>query len=53
MIWLNPRAATPGFVPRTATMTAALTYVDLLLPADSFADLLRVPGEVARHARRG
>lgn len=53
VIWLNPRAATPGFVPRTTTMAAALPYVDLLLPADSFADLLRVPGEVARHVRRG
>jgi hypothetical protein len=53
VIWLNPRAATPGFVPRTTTMTAALPYVDLLLPADTFADLLRVPGEVARHVRRG
>ncbi|MCI3241875.1 vWA domain-containing protein [Streptomyces spinosisporus] len=53
VIWLNPRAASPGFVPRTTTMTAALPYVDVLLPADSFADLLRVPGEVARYARRG
>ncbi|MFE7170663.1 VWA domain-containing protein [Streptomyces sp. NPDC057616] len=52
VIWLNPRAASPGFVPRTTTMTAALPYVDLLLPADTFADLLRVPGEVARHVRR-
>ncbi|MGY6023393.1 VWA domain-containing protein [Streptomyces spinosirectus] len=52
VVWLNPRAATPGFVPRTTTMAAALPYVDLLLPADTFGDLLRVPGEVARHARR-
>ncbi|MEU6253839.1 VWA domain-containing protein [Streptomyces sp. NPDC047043] len=52
VIWLNPRAGVPGFVPRTTTMAAALPYVDLLLPADSFGALLRVPGEVARHARR-
>ena len=51
VIWLNPRAGATEFVPRTTTMAAALPYVDLLLPADSFAALLRVPGEVARHAR--
>ncbi|MFF3375204.1 VWA domain-containing protein [Streptomyces sp. NPDC002680] len=48
VIWLNPRAAAPGFEPRTTTMSTALPYVDLLLPADSFGALLRVPGEVAR-----
>ncbi|WP_019068116.1 vWA domain-containing protein [Streptomyces hokutonensis] len=47
VVWLNPRAAAPGFAPRTTTMTAALPYVDLLLPADSFGALLRVPGEIA------
>ncbi|WP_406118670.1 vWA domain-containing protein [Streptomyces sp. NBC_00989] len=51
VIWLNPRAAAPGFAPRTTTMTAALPYVDLLLPADSFGALLRVPGEIARFSR--
>jgi len=54
VVWLNPRAAAPGFAPRTTTMTAALPYIDLLLPADSFGALLRVPGEVARlGGRRG
>ncbi|WP_405640271.1 hypothetical protein [Streptomyces sp. NBC_00019] len=55
MIWLNPRAGLPGFTPRTTTMTAALPYVDLLLPAGSFAELSRVPGEIARRGtgRRG
>jgi uncharacterized protein with von Willebrand factor type A (vWA) domain len=47
VIWLNPRAAAPGFAPRTTTMAAALPYVDLLLPADSFGALLRVPSEIA------
>jgi len=51
VIWLNPRAAAPGFAPRTSTMAAALPYVDLLLPADSFGALLRVPGEIARFGR--
>ncbi|MCX5335588.1 VWA domain-containing protein [Streptomyces sp. NBC_00140] len=55
VIWLNPRAGLPGFTPRTTTMTAALPYVDLLLPAGSFAELSRVPGEIARRGtgRRG
>jgi uncharacterized protein with von Willebrand factor type A (vWA) domain len=51
VIWLNPRAAASGFAPSTTTMSAALPYVDLLLPADSFGALLRVPGEVARLGR--
>ncbi|MBK6011926.1 VWA domain-containing protein [Streptomyces sp. MBT53] len=51
VIWLNPRAAAPGFTPRTTTMTAALPYIDLLLPADSFGALLRVPAEIAKHGR--
>ncbi|MEV5840452.1 VWA domain-containing protein [Streptomyces sp. NPDC051985] len=48
VVWLNPRAGAPGFTPRTTTMAAALPHVDLLLPADTFAALLRVPGEIAR-----
>jgi uncharacterized protein len=52
VIWLNPRAAAPGFEPRTATLAAALPYVDLHLAADSFGALLRVPGEIARCGRR-
>ncbi|GGJ55285.1 vWA domain-containing protein [Streptomyces brasiliensis] len=48
VVWLNPRAGAPGFAPRTTTMTAALPHVDLLLPADTFAALLRVPAEIAR-----
>ncbi|MEW2272578.1 vWA domain-containing protein [Streptomyces griseofuscus] len=52
VIWLNPRAGAPGYRPRTTTMTAALPYIDLLLPADTFASLLRVAPEVARLTRR-
>ncbi|WP_043662536.1 vWA domain-containing protein [Streptomyces xylophagus] len=51
VIWLNPRAAAPGFAPRTTTMTAALPHIDLLLPADSFGALLRVPAEIAKLGR--
>ncbi|MFJ6662767.1 VWA domain-containing protein [Streptomyces sp. NPDC091383] len=53
VVWLNPRAGAPGYAPRTTTMTAALPYIDLLLPADTFADLLRVAPEVARLSGRG
>lgn len=47
VVWLNPRAASPGFAPRTASMAAALPFCDLLLPADTFASLLHVPRAVA------
>jgi len=52
VIWLNPRASAPGFAPETSTMAAALPYCDALLPADTFASLLRLPAEVARRAGR-
>ncbi|RZU75560.1 hypothetical protein EV384_4111 [Micromonospora kangleipakensis] len=40
IIWLNPRAGAPGFVPRVAGMAAALPYCDRLLPAGTFRDLV-------------
>jgi uncharacterized protein with von Willebrand factor type A (vWA) domain len=52
VVWLNPRAAAPGFAPRTTTMRAALPYIDLLLAVDTFATLLRVPDEIARFTNR-
>jgi uncharacterized protein len=52
VVWLNPRAAAPGFAPRTTTMRAALPYIDLLLAVDTFAALLRVPDEIALFAKR-
>ncbi|MGC5022677.1 vWA domain-containing protein [Micromonospora sp. DT47] len=39
IVWLNPRAGAPGFVPRVAGMAAALPYCDRLLPAGTFRDL--------------
>jgi uncharacterized protein with von Willebrand factor type A (vWA) domain len=33
VIWLNPRAAAPGFAPLTGAMSAALPFCDELLPA--------------------
>ena len=50
VIWMNPRAAAPGFEPRVAPMRAALPYCDQMLPAESFASLVRVVREIARCA---
>lgn len=47
VIWMNPRAAAPGFQPRVATMAAALPYCDLLLPGDTFGALARVIAEIS------
>jgi uncharacterized protein with von Willebrand factor type A (vWA) domain len=51
VIWMNPRAAAPGYEPRVATMAAALPYCDAFLPADTFRSLNAVVAEMAR--RRG
>ncbi|WP_329135533.1 VWA domain-containing protein [Streptomyces sp. NBC_01476] len=53
VVWLNPRAGAPGFLPRTGTMAAALPYCDALLPGDTFGSLLRLPAEIAARAARG
>jgi uncharacterized protein len=42
VLWMNPRAAAPGFRPTVSTMAAALPYCDELLPADTFASLAGV-----------
>ncbi|MGW0019953.1 vWA domain-containing protein [Rhodococcus sp. NPDC003382] len=39
VVWLNPRAGSPGFTPSTGAMAAALPYCDALLPADTFGAL--------------
>ncbi|MFJ3670594.1 VWA domain-containing protein [Streptomyces sp. NPDC090106] len=52
VVWLNPRAGVPGFEPRTTTLAAALPYVDLLLPAGTFGELLKVPGQVGLSSTR-
>jgi len=42
ILWLNPRAGTPGFRPDVAAMAAATPFCDALLPAATFADLTDV-----------
>lgn len=39
VVWLNPRAAQPGFRPLAGAMAAALPYCDLVLPAQSLHGL--------------
>jgi uncharacterized protein len=39
VVWLNPRAAAPGFAPLAGSMAAALPFCDLFLPAHSLAAL--------------
>lgn len=39
VVWLNPRAAQPGFRPLAGAMAAALPYCDLVLPAQSLRGL--------------
>ena len=39
LIWLNPRAAAPGFQPLAGSMAAAVPYCDVLLPAHSLHGL--------------
>ncbi len=53
LVWLNPRAASPGFRPLAESMAAALPYCDLFLPAHSLTGLreLFVALGAARNAR--
>ena len=52
VVWVNPRAAAPGFEPTVSTMAAALPFCDALLPGDDFASLAQVVAEVSRCASR-
>jgi len=45
VVWLNPRAAVPGFQPLVGSMAAALPYCDAFLPAHT-ARALREAWEV-------
>lgn len=47
VVWLNPRAAAPGFAPLTGPMRAALPYCDSLLPAHDTATLAGVVRAIA------
>ncbi|GIF38405.1 vWA domain-containing protein [Actinoplanes xinjiangensis] len=47
VLWLNPRAGTPGWTPKVGGMAAALPFCDRLLPAATFTDLT----EAVHHLR--
>lgn len=51
LVWLNPRAAAPGFEPVARSMSAALPYCDDLLSAHSVATLGEMLTIVGRGAR--
>lgn len=50
IVWLNPLAATPGYEPRTAGMTAAMPFLDDFLPVGSVASLEELGALLAREA---
>lgn len=54
IIWLNPRAAAPGYMPLAGPMAAALPFCDLFLPANTLSgvrDLLAAVESAARPGR--
>lgn len=51
VIWINPRAAAPGFEPQVGAMAAALPFCDELLRADDFRSLANVVAELSRSVR--
>jgi hypothetical protein len=53
LCWLNPRAASPGFAPKVATMAAALPYCDRFLPAGTFTALAGAIEIIAADAATG
>jgi hypothetical protein len=42
VLWLNPRAAAPGFQPLVGSMAAALPFCDEFMPADTIRELADV-----------
>ena len=53
VVWLNPRAAAPGFEPRVGSMAAALPYCDAFLPAHTLRALPEVFDAIAEVSSRG
>jgi len=53
LVWLNPLADVPGYVPKTAGLLAAQPFVDDMLPAGSLSSLERAMSIVAGRPARG
>ena len=47
VVWLNPRAAAPGFEPLVGSMAAALPYCDAFLPGHTLRALPAVFDAIA------
>ena len=47
IVWVNPRVAAAGFVPRAGGMVAALPYIDALVSGHSLAALTEVADAIA------
>ena len=52
LVWLNPLASAPGYLPLAAGMKAAYPYIDDFLPAGTLGSLERL-GEVLAGASQG
>ena len=52
IVWVNPRAAASGFVPRAGGMAAALPYCDALVSGHSLAALDEVAEAIGAERRR-
>ncbi len=52
VIWLNPRAGVPGYLPLVGGMAAALPYCDRLLPAATVDDLAGMVTAITEARRR-
>jgi uncharacterized protein with von Willebrand factor type A (vWA) domain len=53
VVWLNPRAAAPGFEPRVGSMAAALPYCDAFLPGHTLRALPAVFDAITGVSSRG
>ena len=53
IVWLNPRAAAPGFEPLVGSMAAALPFCDEFLPAHTLRELPQVFDAIAGVGSRG
>ena len=51
IVWLNPRAAEPGFAPLVGAMAAALPYCDQFLPAHNITALVEALSVIRRERR--
>ncbi|MFS8204062.1 vWA domain-containing protein [Streptomyces sp. CWNU-52B] len=53
IVWVNPRRAAPGYLPRTGGMAAALPHCDAFVSGHSFTALTEVIEAIADDGSRG